>query len=231
MRKCPKCSRQYDDPVRICRTCGSFLETVAEANAGEGANSPTPLNAEESLPVLTLMEEETPMDEERTETSASPLVVDGPLPQQRSWPCPQCHQAVPSTFDVCWNCGTNRAGTPDPSFVAEPPDLPDDVADDAVADDAVADEEPESREDEQRHDLRCPRCGSSHVIPEARIVDQGQHSDGNLKVVVYGNPAALVFKDRLYGRLVADICGACGHVELQVENPEELYEHYRQTAK
>jgi hypothetical protein len=49
--------------------------------------------------------------------------------------------------------------------------------------------------------------------------------------VVYGDPEALIFKDRVYGRLKADICGDCGHVELRVENPGELYEHYRRTAK
>jgi hypothetical protein len=58
------------------------------------------------------------------------------------------------------------------------------------------------------------------------------HEDlGDLQVVVYGNPEALIFKDRLYGRLSADICGDCGHVELRFENPEELYQHYRQAGQ
>ena len=59
------------------------------------------------------------------------------------------------------------------------------------------------------------------------VSDQGEYSDGRLKVVVFGDPSALVFKDRLYGELRADICGDCGHVELRVANPEELYGHYR----
>ncbi len=73
---------------------------------------------------------------------------------------------------------------------------------------------------------QCPRCGSSKLIPDVRVVDQGQASDGHLKVVVYGDPGALIMKDRLYGKLKADICGECGHVDLRVTNPSELYEHY-----
>ena len=61
------------------------------------------------------------------------------------------------------------------------------------------------------------------------VADQGPHSDGRLKVVIYGDPSALIFKDRLYGELKADICGDCGHVELRVANPQELYLHYRKS--
>ena len=68
--------------------------------------------------------------------------------------------------------------------------------------------------------------GSSKIIPNATIFDQGQGSDGLLKVIVDGNPDALIFKDRLYSRLAADICGDCGHVELKVDYPGRLYEQY-----
>jgi hypothetical protein len=50
-------------------------------------------------------------------------------------------------------------------------------------------------------------------------------------VVVFGDPGALVFKDRLYGELWADICGDCGHVELRVANPRQLYRHYRKSLE
>ena len=33
------------------------------------------------------------------------------------WPCLGCGETVPGNFDVCWNCGADRAGVPDPSFV------------------------------------------------------------------------------------------------------------------
>ena len=52
-----------------------------------------------------------------------------------------------------------------------------------------------------------------------------------MQVVICGDPSAMIFKDRLYGELKADICGDCGHVELRVANPKELYEHYRKSIK
>ena len=30
MHKCPKCSSQYGDDLKICRTCGAILEAVVE---------------------------------------------------------------------------------------------------------------------------------------------------------------------------------------------------------
>lgn len=33
------------------------------------------------------------------------------------WNCPKCHATVDDQFEVCWNCGTNRQGVEDPSFV------------------------------------------------------------------------------------------------------------------
>jgi hypothetical protein len=50
-------------------------------------------------------------------------------------------------------------------------------------------------------------------------------------VVIYGNPQALLFKDRLYGALSANICGECGHVQLRVANAAKLYEHYLESQE
>lgn len=186
MRQCPKCSQQYDDLARICRTCGAILDTVAE---------------------------ETQTSETAPEADEPP-----PIPGKPSWQCPQCRQSVPSAFDVCWNCGTSQDGTPDPDFVKVPQDGLEDEAEPALTNIPSA-------------NFQCPRCGSSKIIPQAKVLDQGQASDGYLKVVVYGDPEALIFKDRLFGRLKADVCGDCGHVELRVDNHEELYEHYLQATK
>lgn len=73
------------------------------------------------------------------------------------------------------------------------------------------------------------RCHSTKIIPGVTVMDQGQHLDGELKVVVFGNPEALIFKNRLYGQVKADICGKCGHIELRVTNPAELYERYQES--
>ena len=32
------------------------------------------------------------------------------------WNCLKCHERLEDSFDVCWNCGTAKDGTEDPSF-------------------------------------------------------------------------------------------------------------------
>ena len=121
---------------------------------------------------------------------------------------------MPGGFEVCWNCGTSKDGVPDPDFSP-------------VNDDDLRTRQPlEHAAAVKLIGYQCPKCGSSKIIPNTRILDQGQYSDGSLKVFVDADPDALIFKDRHYSRLTADICGNCGHVELTVGNPSELYEHY-----
>ena len=80
-------------------------------------------------------------------------------------------------------------------------------------------------------DLHCKECGSDKVIPDVRIVDQGDSSDGKLQLRVCGNPDAIIFKDRLYGVLTAEVCGECGRVELRVANAGELYDKYQESLR
>ena len=77
----------------------------------------------------------------------------------------------------------------------------------------------------------CEICGSNDIIPDVRIMDQGQYSDGKLHVAVFGNPEALVFKDRLRSELKAHVCGECGHTELKVTNPHALYRKYKESLQ
>ncbi len=80
--------------------------------------------------------------------------------------------------------------------------------------------------------ITCPKCKSEKVVPQARVMDRGHYSGdaGNLTLVVYENPEALIFKGTHEGALYARVCGECGYTELFLENPEELYEIY-QNAK
>jgi hypothetical protein len=209
MQACPKCKSHYGDEMKICRTCGAILEVVAEEPPR--VDAPLPPEAVEASPAS--LEEDVPHE-------ATP-------PGQPSWKCLQCGQSVPGDFEVCWNCGASRDGKADPYFNREPAEDDDDDSVDEVEDNGgpAAEEDSEPRST-GRSGPRCPKCGSSKIIPRTRILDQGEYSDGSLKVVIDGDPNALIFKDRLYGRLAADVCGDCGHVELTVENPSELYEHY-----
>lgn len=192
MRKCPKCSMEYDDDRKICRACGSALDDFLP---------PPPT---EALPQTMVTEE--PIIAEIAE-------VEKP---RHSWKCSGCGQLVPGDFAVCWNCGDDEQGRPDPSFSVEPKD------DWTELERKLVPETEEARINESQ----CPKCGSKKIIPGTRVCDQGESSNGNLQAVVYGDPDAFIFKDRLYGKLTADICGDCGHVELKVENSGELYDHY-----
>jgi hypothetical protein len=206
MQKCPKCSQQFESQAKICRRCGAILDAVADA-----APPSTPCDA--GVPPAQCCRDGCATEfQGDSPPNASPAT---------SWPCPNCGQSVPNTFDVCWNCGTGRDGTPDPDFLKDPPeDTPGETEEESAAENSPT-----------VSPAPCPKCGSTKIIPEIPIRDQGHYSDGFLQVVVEGNPRALIFKDCFYGRLAADICGDCGHVELRVDHPQELYEHYRQTAE
>ncbi len=72
---------------------------------------------------------------------------------------------------------------------------------------------------------KCAKCGSTRVMPDVQILSQGDSSDGELKAIVYARPDAIFFKDGVSTEIRADICADCGHLELRVRNPEELYRH------
>jgi hypothetical protein len=76
---------------------------------------------------------------------------------------------------------------------------------------------------------QCSKCGSVKLIADARFRDQGEYSNGKLQLIVDGQPDATLFKDSVYGDVVAEVCGECGHIELRAENPGDLYRHYVQS--
>ena len=78
--------------------------------------------------------------------------------------------------------------------------------------------------------LVCPKCTSEKMVPNARVMDRGQNNidAGDLTVVVYEDPDALIFKGSHSAQLSARVCGDCGYTELFAEDPQELYEVYRE---
>jgi uncharacterized OB-fold protein len=75
----------------------------------------------------------------------------------------------------------------------------------------------------------CPRCGSEKIIPGVPLLDRygdvgGFHTPA--EVQVHGAPQAWVFKDTVAAKLLADVCGECGNVELRVDDFRELYAKY-----
>jgi hypothetical protein len=203
----------YADEAKICRTCGAILEACSNSAAARVKA------AEPEAELMTLADvAEEPASEEN-------------LP---AWNCPQCKKSVPGTFDICWNCFTARDGQVDSEFAeiaAADRSIVLDEEDGAEEIDIADAEEAKETTFPKRPGRACSHCGSDKIVPNARVLDRRQHYSDDLSVVVYGDPGALVFKDSLYGKLTADICGQCGHVEFTVDNPAELFEHYRKPQR
>lgn len=222
MRICPKCSKRVSGDSKICRDCGAILEDMPDESVpGPVVESTTPFGFSSAAKhqksvgeVVAESQESAPPD-----TEAPP------------WKCPQCGEVVPGTFDVCWKCQTTKDG--ERAEQSEPVVFPE------IVDASRPNVESETAKflktlevDQPEVPLSqsaCPRCGSSKMMFGVTVQDQGQGPNVDLRVVVCGDPSALIFKDRLYGELKANICGDCGHVELRVANPKELYRHYRKT--
>jgi hypothetical protein len=226
MKKCPKCAFEYDGDVKICRTCGAILEpysrpTVQRKSAP--ADEAELITAENVFAAADVTDD----DVDKWLKEDPPNANDGQPPP--AWICPQCQKSNPGNFDICWKCFSSRDGELDPEY-APKADTARSICD--VEEDEEADEDDvEEITSTSSSRPSCSKCGSERVIRNARVLDQGQQSDGHLQVMIFGNPEALVFKDRLYGKLTADICGECGYVEFRVLNPSQLYEHYLKSRR
>lgn len=71
----------------------------------------------------------------------------------------------------------------------------------------------------------CKHCGSDKIIPDVIVVDHASVGnipyDAELQVRLEG--------DRRSEPLHARVCGACGNVELWLQNAQELYRRYMQS--
>jgi len=238
MRICRKCSKQARADSKICRDCGAILEDVPD-EAVPGASPQPELSSPATFPspgetqaaLSGSSGEQSPG--ERVLGDQEPLPVDDE--RKPGWKCPGCGESVPGSFDVCWSCLTTKDGEKaDPSERVSLQKIADADEPNRKAEPAEGIAEALGTEDEDEEQpvlTECPRCGSPKLQRGVTVYDQGDNSDGRLKVVVFGNPGALIFKDRLYGEVKADICGRCGHVELWVTNPSELYRHFRKSVE
>jgi hypothetical protein len=68
----------------------------------------------------------------------------------------------------------------------------------------------------------CSKCGSSQVIPNARVLfHEGRHFD--VEVAVEAKPDSWFFKGRRKCPLMARVCAACGFAELYATDPQQLW--------
>ena len=72
-------------------------------------------------------------------------------------------------------------------------------------------------------DGSCPKCQSSEVIPNVRIIDHAHYNQPmDLSATIYLDPGAWVFKNAVMHRFSARVCGACGYTEFYVDDPQGL---------
>jgi DNA-directed RNA polymerase subunit RPC12/RpoP len=79
--------------------------------------------------------------------------------------------------------------------------------------------------------IKCNNCGSIKIIPKVRVLDQGHYSDGVLSAAIDTKPEAVIFKGWIRTGIRADVCATCGHMDLFVDNPGELYKAYLRKQK
>ena len=176
MRRCVKCSLTFTDSSKICRSCGTILEDMADG----------------PLPNLVMRGDEREQLELIAEQALSTVEQGSKdrLQVRHVWTCSRCAEKMPGKFDICWNCGTDRSGMAGPQdFETDAQTEPIESPPPNSAETAAVDAE-----------LRCTLCGSIKLVPNVQVVDQGKHSSGNLQLVVYGSPEALDIQRPTLGR-------------------------------
>ena len=70
---------------------------------------------------------------------------------------------------------------------------------------------------------KCPKCGSSKVVSDAKVQDHG-HFDvvHEMAVSTDRNPEALIFKGTRKSKVSAWVCTACGLVEFYADTPASV---------
>ncbi len=81
------------------------------------------------------------------------------------------------------------------------------------------------------NDLQCPKCGSELLIPNARLVEQDFGAAHTVRVGEFASPDAAFFKWEEQVDLRAQVCAACGFIELYAADPERLYEAFRRAQR
>ena len=75
-------------------------------------------------------------------------------------------------------------------------------------------------------DIKCSLCNSSKIMNNVSITDFGHGNvKKNLAVYIQKTDRAF-FNTSIKGEIKAKICGDCGHIELKIGNPKELWDAY-----
>lgn len=75
---------------------------------------------------------------------------------------------------------------------------------------------------------KCPKCESTNIIPEAKIIAQEAMDAAipifTLKARVVRHPHAMIFEKPEHTVLKAWICGNCGYTEIYADDPQRLHD-------
>lgn len=74
-----------------------------------------------------------------------------------------------------------------------------------------------------KRNSKCPKCGSTDVIADAKAIDRG-HSDfqREMSVATFAKPDALIFKDKKLTTVSAWVCADCGFIEFYADSPAAI---------
>ena len=79
-----------------------------------------------------------------------------------------------------------------------------------------------------KHTNKCPKCGSSDVIADAKAIDRSPNRNESsprgpeLTLATFRKPDAFLFAGQQVTTLSAWVCAACGFVELYADSPKAL---------
>ena len=60
--------------------------------------------------------------------------------------------------------------------------------------------------------MECNQCGSNDIVRNVRAIDMNDSFNKNLRLEVYEDPNALLFRGTYEAELKANICANCGFV-------------------
>lgn len=70
---------------------------------------------------------------------------------------------------------------------------------------------------------KCPKCGSSDVITDAKAIDRSHYgAETELSVATFRKPEAVLFRGQLTTTLSAWVCAECGYVEFYADSSQSI---------
>lgn len=74
----------------------------------------------------------------------------------------------------------------------------------------------------------CPECNSQKIIKNVIAIDRGDANSNQItRIAVDEKPEALIFKQRSYSDVSANVCADCGYITFYALNPQILWAAYQ----